>query len=295
MAPIRGCINASMVLQDSVFENMTRAQWDTTIRSKVRTSWNLHTFFLKDLDFFIMLSSASGILGNVSQANYAAGCTFQDALARFRMQHNQNSTSIDLGLMRTIGAVAENESLQKNFEKYPGLTAIEEEEFLALLDIICEPGYYSSTSTPKSQITMGIVPPSELADSDGDTPLEHLQHSLFAYFSQSRASSANPNSSSTINSAALFRQAKTAEDMTTVVVDSIIAKLARGLTVKPEEIDADRPLHLYGVDSLVAVELRNWMNKEFASDVPVFELMSGKSIRVIGELVVRSSQVKVAK
>jgi len=66
MGPIRGCINAAMVLQDSVFDNMTRAQWNTTIRSKVQTSWNLHTLLTEALDFFVLISSASGILGNIS-------------------------------------------------------------------------------------------------------------------------------------------------------------------------------------------------------------------------------------
>ncbi|KAF2868562.1 polyketide synthase PksD [Massariosphaeria phaeospora] len=293
MGPIRGCINAAMVLQDSVFDNMTRAQWNTTIRSKVQTSWNLHTLLPKGLDFFVLLSSASGILGNVSQANYAAGCTFQDTLAQFRMKHNQNSTSIDLGLMRTVGIVAENEDLQKNFEKYAGLTAIEEEEFLGLLDIIFAPDYYSSSSTAKDQITMGIVPPAELTDRDGALPLEHLDRSLFAYFSKARAASSTTGPEHSLNAAVLFRQAKTVEEMVSVVVESVVQKLARGLMIKAEEVDADRPLHLYGVDSLVAVELRNWMNKEFAADVPVFELMSGKSIVTIGQLVAKTCQVKI--
>ncbi|KAH8722886.1 polyketide synthase PksD [Phaeosphaeriaceae sp. PMI808] len=295
MGPIRGCINAAMVLQDSIFDNMTPAQWTTTIRSKVQTSWNLHTLLPENLDFFVLLSSASGILGNISQANYAAGCTFQDALARFRMAHNQNSTSIDLGLMRTVGIVAENEDLRKNFDKYSGLAAIEEKEFLGLLDIVLGPDYYSTRSAVREQITMGIVPPSELANGDGAVlPLQHLEHSLLAYFSKTRAASSIPGQEHNLNSAVLFRQAKNVEEMVSVVVDSIVQKLARGLAVKAEEVDADRPLHLYGVDSLVAVELRNWINKEFAADVPVFELMSGKSVSTIGQLVAKTSQIKIA-
>jgi NAD(P)-dependent dehydrogenase (short-subunit alcohol dehydrogenase family) len=294
MGPIQGCINATMVLQDSVFDNMTRAQWDTTIRSKVQTSWNLHTYLPEALDFFVLLSSASGILGNISQANYAAGCTFQDALARFRMQRGQNSTSIDLGLMRTVGIVAETEELQKNFERYIGLTAIEEDEFLGLLNLVFDGEWYSSGSTATDQVTMGIVPPAELAVEGGELPLEHLNRTLFAYFNRTRGASNLMGTDNSLKSAALFRQAKTVEEMVSVVVEAIVQKLARGLSITPEEVDSSRPMHLYGVDSLVAVELRNWMNKEFAADVPVFELMSGKSITAIGQLVAKTSQVKIA-
>ena len=265
-----------MVLQDSVFDTMNQVQWNATIRSKVHTTWNLHTFLPKNLEFFVLLSSASVVLGNISQANYAAGCTFQDALARFRVANNQNSISIDLGLMRTIGIVAENENLQRNFESYPGLTAIEEEEFLGMLDIIFDNSHDAPSFGGKHQITMGIVPPAELVRGDDSVPLQHLHRSLYAYFSQSRGTSSAVSAEQGPNSAVLFRQSKTVEEMVSIVVEAIVCKLARGLTVQSEEIDADRPLHLYGVDSLVAVELRNWINKEFAADVPVFELMSGK-------------------
>ncbi|KAK8115468.1 hypothetical protein PG984_011970 [Apiospora sp. TS-2023a] len=89
--------------------------------------------------------------------------------------------------------------------------------------------------------------------------------------------------------AALFRAATTEDERTGVVLESLAQKLARGLS----DVDVKRPLHLYGVDSLVALELRNWIGKEFAADVPVFELMSGRTVLAIGQMVSRSSQVKL--
>ncbi|KAK7930973.1 hypothetical protein PG985_001685 [Apiospora marii] len=258
MGPIRGCINASMVLQDSIFENMTATQWRTTIRSKVQTSWNLHTLPAADLDFFVLLSSVSGVLGKAGQSNYAAGCTFQDALARFRASHGGRSAmSIDLGSMRTVGGVAENKELMKSLKKYQGYGMIEEEH--------------------------------------GDMPFKHMYRTLYAYFSQAGAGpSPSAASGATTNFAALFRQADTEEERTSVVVESLVQKLARGLSVQSEDIDVDRPLHLYGVDSLVALKLRNWIGKEFAADVPVFELMSGRTVLAIGQMVTKVSQVKLA-
>ncbi|KAI0415149.1 polyketide synthase PksD [Xylaria grammica] len=290
--PIRGCINASMVLQDSVFENMTSIQWQTTIRSKVQTSWNLHEQLPKDLDFFILLSSIAGVGGNPGQSNYAAGCTFQDSLARYRTYHGQRGLSLDLGVMRTIGVVAENQ-VKNTFEKYLGGPRIEEEEYLALLDIVCGPDYYSPGPAVKSQITIGITTPAELIQGD-DKPLEHLYRSFFAYFNQTGSSSSNTGATTMASPGALFRQAETAEEMAKVVVESLVRKLARALSIQPEDVDRDKPLHLYGVDSLVAVELRNWIAKEFSADVPVFELMSGKTILAIGEFVTKMSHAKKA-
>ncbi|KAH8200137.1 hypothetical protein TruAng_005708 [Truncatella angustata] len=284
----------SSLQQDSVFENMTHAQWEGTIRSKVQTSWNLHALLPKDLDFFLLLSSAAGIIGNAGQSNYAAGCTFQDSLSRYRVSHGQKAVSIDLGPMRTVGVVAENEGLKRTFEKYPGLTRIEEEEFLTLLEILCEPESSSPSSATRSQVTMGIVTPADLLLEGSDFPLEHMQRSLFAHFSQAKAISSNSATANGPNAAVLFRQAETEEEMTDVVVESLVRKLARALSIQPEDVDVEKPLHLYGVDSLVAVELRNWITKEFAAEVPVFELMSGRTIVAIGQLVTKTSQVKKA-
>lgn len=76
LPPIKGCINAAMVLQDAIFGNMSHAQWELTIKSKALTSRNLHEPLPRDLDFFILFSSLGGVYGNVAQSNYAAGCTY---------------------------------------------------------------------------------------------------------------------------------------------------------------------------------------------------------------------------
>ena len=59
-----------MVLQDSIIEQMTLDDWQTAIGPKVTASWNLHSHFSQrdTLDFFIMLSSLSGIFGWASVA-----------------------------------------------------------------------------------------------------------------------------------------------------------------------------------------------------------------------------------
>ncbi|KAH9996378.1 polyketide synthase PksD [Xylariaceae sp. FL0662B] len=294
--PIRGCINAAMVLNDSTFDNMTHAQWESSIRSKVRSSWNLNTL-LPSLDFFILLSSLAGIVGSQGQANYAAGCTFQDSLARFRTYRGQKAISIDLGLMRTIGIVAETESLRMRLDEWrqPGLAPIEEPEFLALLDICCD-HRRPDHSVDESQIMMGVRTPAELITRSLEPP-EMLQRPLFAPFSEVCGGidfdgATIPGSGNVVSAGRMFRQLESAEERASVVVESLAQKLARALSIKPEDVDASQPLHAFGVDSLVAVELRNWFAKEFAADVPVFEIMSGRSVAAIGDFVTSVSQIK---
>ncbi|KAF2260237.1 polyketide synthase PksD [Lojkania enalia] len=289
MPPVRGCINAAMVLQDSVFDNMTHAQWKQTIDSKVATSWNLHTHLSTNLDFFIMLASVAGIVGSPGQSNYAAGCTFQDALCRRRVQQGQKAISIDLGVMRTIGIVAETGRLQKNFGESRAMIKIEEAEFLALLDLYCDPEL--PTLTPdKSQIVMGVVTPADMI-AKGEELADQLHRPLFANFAQPKDITQSTGSATVVNFAALFAQAAGQEQRTSIVVEALAHKLARALSISPDDVDSDKPLHIFGVDSLVAIELRNWIGKEFAAEVAVFDIMGSPSVVALGDLIAKVSKM----
>lgn len=48
-------------------------KWKGLTQPKTKGTWNLHKFFPDDPDFFVILFSISGIIGNPAQANYAAG------------------------------------------------------------------------------------------------------------------------------------------------------------------------------------------------------------------------------
>lgn len=89
-----------------MLERLTHKQWQRAILPKVAGTMNLHRH-LPSLDFFIMLPSMTGITGHVSQANYAAGNTFQDALGRDRTAHGQPAVVLDLGPVSSVGFVAE--------------------------------------------------------------------------------------------------------------------------------------------------------------------------------------------
>ncbi|KAF1974305.1 polyketide synthase PksD [Bimuria novae-zelandiae CBS 107.79] len=290
LPPIRGCIVATMVLNDSLFENMSLTQWEHTSSSKVDASWNLHTL-LPNLDFFILLSSVSGVVGNPGQSNYAAGCTFQDALALHRSQGGQKAVSIDLGVMRSVGVIAESEQLQKHFQGSKGFVQIEEVEFLSLLDICCNPSFYPEGH--QCQMVMGLETPASLIARSLELP-EVLQRPLFARFSQipGRSDSSSDGTAGGVDAGRLFRQAESTAERAQVVVEALSKRLARTLSIKYEDVDTHQALHAYGVDSLIAVELRTWLGKEFAADVPVFEIVSGKTIEAVGELVAKTSAIE---
>ncbi|RYP64365.1 hypothetical protein DL771_008810 [Monosporascus sp. 5C6A] len=302
LPPIKGCINAAMALHDAVFEGMTYTQWELTMQSKVDSSWNLHQQLPRDMDFFILLSSLSGIYGSLAQGNYAAGCTFQDALAQYRTVQGvgKKSVSLDLGWMRDVGIVAEREDYRRNRANARDMNPVESADLIALLDFYCDPilPLPEGGCGKKSQLLVGAVTPVDIRNRGG-SPAQFETRPLFAGYAVA-AATAGRNTQSPHkpgideHPAVLFQQAVGAKARAGVVVAALVKRLAHALGVAAVDIDEQRPLSEYGVDSLMAVELRNWMRHDFGAAVAVFEIMDGgASIRAVAELVLKDSSASI--
>jgi acyl carrier protein len=268
---------------------MTREQWSVTIRSKIETSWNLYQLLPKPFDFYIFFSSLSGIYGSVSQSNYASGCTFQDAFARSRATKGERVLSLDIGWMRTIGIIAETEKYQMSRKTSGDMGQIESEELISALELCCDPAY--PLSPENCQLLLGVLTPVDYIKTGRPLPAL-LQRPLFSGYSQSITGAQQGDGIEALEPGYLFQQASTTEERVDVVIRSLAEKLARALDISAEEVSRSKVLSDYGVDSLMATELREWIGKQFKATVAVFDIMSGTTIAAIGDLVVdRSSLV----
>lgn len=298
MPPIKGCINGAMVLQDAIMPNMTFAQWELTMKSKLQTSWNLHRLLPKDMDFFILLASLAGVAGQTASANYAGGCTFQDALARYRVAQGQKAISLDIGWMRNVGIIAENSGYQRQRQSLNDMNPIDDTELLAVLTLACDPESPLPTpTTPRApgQVLFGLRTPAENMVQGLESPavLDRPLSAGFSFIPGGGGSQAPGQSSSAATAdqgaGALFRQAGDSGERVQVVLRALSAKLARAMSIPPEDVEPGKALSAYGVDSLMAVELRNWIGREFCAAVAVFDIMGGVPIASVADLVTARS------
>ncbi|RDH32115.1 hypothetical protein BDQ94DRAFT_160155 [Aspergillus welwitschiae] len=210
MPPIRGCIQSAMVLQDVGFENMSLEDWQTAVRPKVQGSWNLHKLLPRGLDFFLMLSSMNGIAGHVGQANYAAGNTFQDALAHHRTQCGENAATLDLGLFTFTGRVARDPRLLNIALSLFPHKPITEPEFHALLDVYCNPAVCKEKGLP-CQVSFGMRPQYEGAS----IKAYWVGRPVFRYMAQQRlVQGHSERQGQTIDLPSAFRRAESLADAT---------------------------------------------------------------------------------
>ena len=274
-----------------MFQHMSFENWTASLEPKVNGSWNLHSLLPKGMDFFILLSSISGIIGSATQVNYATGNTYQDALARHRISNGERAASIDLGVMLDDGILAENAAARTRLTSSGYLMEIRSKELNALLDRYCNPNS-SVGSCVKAQVLVGIdTPAAAQAKGVVDVPL-WMRRPPFRHFHQmGRASESSSNSTENrISYAELLSGAERLEDAARIVSDAVVAKLSKTMVMSPDSFDLTKPMHTYGVDSLFAVELRNWFKKDLEAEIAVFDIMGNASFEDVGILGARRSR-----
>ncbi|KAH8588918.1 putative polyketide synthase [Bisporella sp. PMI_857] len=287
MSPIKGCIQCSMTLKDGIFENMTYNDWQTATKPKAQGSWNLHNALPKDMDFFVLLSSATGIMGNRSQANYAAGNTYEDALAQYRVSEGLPAASIDLGSVLSVGFVAENKEYARHTTAI--LEVLREDEIHGMIEYLIDPRNRLTEETCQlvTGLTTGII-----YRQRGIPPPTYLGYPLFRHLqntSSLRAMSSENNPEYIVQE--LLSAATTIGGAVDVISNSIRTKLSDLLAIPADNIDPVRSISSNGVDSLVAMEFRTWLSKNLKAEIPLLEITGPNSITTLSEKIASISSL----
>ena len=259
---------------------MTLAKYYQALNPKIRGSQNLHDFFQRSkdsLDFFIMLSSLGGILGNASQSNYVAGNTFQDALANHRASHGLPALTIDVGKVVDAGWVAMNQDVVAR-----GVLAqardIRVKDLTNLIEHHVRSGRTESGIAAAAQVAVGFEDYIAF-----DARFSHVGASL-ARSSQKQESQ---DERQTLESQIRAAQGDNSR-LLSAILDAFKQKLGRLLALSIEEVHENETIAGHGVDSLVAVEIRNWFRKEVGTAPTVFDILNGKqSVRAVIEGIVK--------
>ena len=286
LPPVKGCIQASGTIRDKWFDEMTYEDWKTVTQPKVQASWNLHTILPKGMDFFILTASISGIFGQITQVNYASGNTYQDSLAKYRIGQGEKAASLDLGLLLIDGLLKDKPALLERLNSTGYFIPLSESEIIAIFDHYCDPSLISSAG--EEQPIIGIQSPAALEKQGIELP-QAMQQPLWYQLVSSADDSVKATEAShhNLDLATMVKSASSQSQAETIVTDALLNKVAQILTLGPEKLDADRPIHYYGVDSLTAVDIRNWLSQTFAVKVSTFEILGDTSFNGLGVSVSR--------
>lgn len=266
-----------------MFFSLTSEGFHECIQPKVQGTWNIHNVSLAEkspLDFFTLLSSICGVVGQTGQANYGAANVFLDSFALYRRRLGLPACSVDLGVIEDVGYVSTNEAVAKRLNAQ-NWTPINE----ALLHRILRCSILQQSTTTvapagASQLITGIPVPLR-----PDSTLFRDARFSGLYPNTTANSGAGEGDKCPKDSGVLFALLKAKADrasLLTATIDIVNRQLMKSLAMN-EPIDPSKPLSGYGIDSLVAVEFRNWVGLELGAEITTLEIISTKTLTTLCE------------
>ncbi|KAI8626383.1 hypothetical protein F5Y19DRAFT_221991 [Xylariaceae sp. FL1651] len=300
---IAGVIQGAMVLRDKPYEMMTIEDYHQAIESKVRGTWNLHRASQEaqklPLDFFTLLSSISGVVGNKGQANYAAANAFLDAFAHYRQSLGLAANSVNLGAIEDVGYIAEQGSgLEARFDKKQW-TPINEGTLRRILtySILQQDGRNPLNAASAAQLITGVTFP---LPNDGSSELTGEARFGYLFNSSSNAvagdEDGNGGNDAADQAVRAFRMMhESGADPTTLLkasVGLVSAQVTKVLRLETE-VESGKPLQAYGLDSLSAVELRGWVRTKLGAELSTLDITNARSLYALCEkIITKLPQVK---
>ncbi|GJD05175.1 polyketide synthase/peptide synthetase [Colletotrichum higginsianum] len=292
---IAGVANGAMILRD---KPMVETDFDTlqqVLRPKVNGTQHLDKLFSEegDLSWFIVLTSFASIIGNMGQMAYSAANCFQTALVRNRRARGLPGSAIDINMVVGVGYV-ERERRTGGLDRHAADRLLNRSQLLP----VSEPDLHQMFAEAVVACREGP----EMGDSEIITGLQHLTTEKaadtfwglspkFSHWVRDRSASGAQGAGSAHQEArvplkARLAQAMGLEQALKIVKDAMLAKLR--LALSTDKLDPNMPLVDLGVDSLVAVLLRNWSIQETGVDVPVLKTLGGDSTLEIAQFIVEN-------
>ena len=275
MPPIKGVIHGAMALRDALFENMSFADWQLNIMPRVQGALNLHHCLADaDLDFYLILGSLGGIIGTVGQSAYAATNTFYDAFVSHRKDLGLPACVIDIGKIENVGYVAENKDREAEMN-FQGFDSLVEDELLALVKAHIT-GAFSDNNNQQTITGLRLSPDKPLPAWASDPKFRNMLASV-----QSGASAEAGAGAKHLPIRDSLKVVGSPEQAVELICHALLEKLSRLLMIAVEDLDMKKPVVAYGLDSLVAGELRNWITADLGANLPLMELMNSASIELL--------------
>ena len=256
MPPLKGVIHCSGILADKLLSDFEWQQFVRAFDAKVTGAWNLHELTQdKTLDFFVLFSSAASLLGNQGQTNYSAANAFLDHLAQLRYQAGLPASAINWGPWAEVGML-ESDPIAKEHLAKQGFGLISSDYAFKAMAI--------AVNTGKPQVS--------IMDWDWQTYLEQAPRleSLFARLPKNQ-----PQDNSAINPLTSTNVIEKLTGLSSVDRSIQIAywveeSVRQTLGIPQEQaLDFGKPLTDQGLDSLLAVQLRNQLGKTVQFTLPV--------------------------
>ncbi len=265
--PIRGVVHAAGVVEIQPLLGMDAAALQKVLRPKVVGSWLLQRLLGDtELDFFVLFSSGAALLNSPLLGSYAAANAFLDALAHYRRAQGQHALSVNWGYWAETGMAARfmREAGQESASR--GMSTFTPAQGLEILRQLLR----------ADAVQVGVMPInwdewSQIHPATSKSPL--LADLVSEATDGSLASRAVKDG--------LTRDAflSTPEEERYDLLESYLREqIARKMGLAASKLDVQQPLTNMGIDSLMAIEVKNQVEAELHVVIPVVQFLQGPTI-----------------
>jgi len=260
---IRGVVHAAGLLEHSPAAAVTAEQLDRILRPKL-AAWSLHQAFPHDgLDFFVLFSSASAVLASPKLGAYAAANAFLDGVANVRAARGQVATSVNWGLWAEHGMASRfaAAAVQSLGERGMGGMKTRRAE-LAL-----------------ERAIVGREPQTAVLPVNWAAWSSHFPTYVNAPFLTRVRRSESDGPRDVDNASVRDRLLHMPVEERAAFVTGILRETLAAVAGCPADlVDPSQPITECGLDSLMALELKNRITRQLGVAVDVVELLDGPTL-----------------
>ncbi|MDT5246037.1 MAG: phthiocerol/phenolphthiocerol synthesis type-I polyketide synthase, partial [Mycobacterium sp.] len=252
---LRGVVHGAAVIDDQIVAALSRESLERVWAPKAAGALRLHAATAsRELDWWVGFSSTSSLLGSPGQAAYAAASAWLDALVAWRRASSLPATTINWGQWSDIGVAR---SLT-----FSALDPIAPAEGIEALEAVLA-GDLARVGVARLRLDRAAAAFPELQ-----------QLGYFAILAEELD----------IDSDDDWAGPDALHDMDAVEANRVVTARLGGRILaimgypKNSVIAADQPLTELGMDSLMAVRIRNTVRGDFGVEPPVALLLQGASL-----------------
>ncbi|MES2733190.1 MAG: SDR family oxidoreductase [Bacteroidota bacterium] len=263
MPPLKGVIHAAGLIEAKPLLDHSWDSFTQILAPKVKGAWNLHMLTQdKSLDCFVLFSSASSLIGLSGQSSYVAANAFLDSLAHHRKHKGLPAISINWGVMKDVGMVANAPEMEK-YARAEGFEAVRMTEAMEVFGKIYSKGYAQ----------MGIMKLDAVQCASYHSALARTGY-LSNLLQPSKAT--GPQEGDFLEA---LSRAVTKEEQLQVMEQQLLKQVAKIIKAPLSKINNSMTFKGLGIDSLMAVQLRNQLEKIFHCKLSVTTFWMHPTIR----------------
>lgn len=272
MPPLRGVVHAAGVVDDGVLLEQDWARFTQVMAPKVDGAWNLHSLTRSDpLELFVLFSAGVSLIGAPGQSSYVAANAFLDALAHHRRALGLPALSVNWGLWAHGGMAASLRERDKRRWEERGARLLPPEQALSLMERLLQ--------TPRAQAGVMSIAWAKFAAGSAAGGARRLLSDLFE---EARVRSARRLTSD--ERATLIKRLAEAypNERPEILATHVRSHVNRVLGIDPDfALDPRTPLLSLGMDSLMAVELRNALGRALGRSLPATLLFDHPTLEAL--------------